>query len=546
MFLESKGLQLGEIVKVRYQNGVPFVKVRILRWCTPEQDFISNWARVVLPFGTYNYGTWATPVVGEKVWVAFEGGDPQRPVVIGYAPVKHDPIEMPPEFGNDSPHDKSKPGDREDPPENYPKPVHAWLAKTKLGHFFLLHDKLKRVVIRGEEKIEIGELAKHNVLLGDLFQEVYNNHTHQDSVPPPGEGERITDRELSQMVFVVHDKSEQPPQSEIKEIVLKMQKVGEALGGGSGGGENAFDVVKDIAEEVGFSDDQIEQAEKIFNDISESVKKGLRDVVKSATGIEIDISRPWDEILRDVAEQLGVDKALNAFLNELGEALKTFLPEEVVDQFLSLLNSCIEGNYARFADQLVEGIVDFLSNYLPEDLQDAVTSFLIAIFHNDPQGLLGALKDLLGNLIPGDLVEALLSGDWAAIAEALAPVLKNLLGQFLPEGVLDGLVDFVNFITTGDFSSLVEAGGEMLKGALASALMGMGIPAPVADGIVDAAVAALSGQDIGSIAEGFISDALESMGIDGLAISAGALLGSFGAEFLANIGGAELRASLRW
>jgi len=86
MFLESKGLQLGEIVKVRYQNGVPFVKVRILRWCTPEQDFISNWARVVLPFGTYNYGTWATPVVGEKVWVAFEGGDPQRPVVIGYAP----------------------------------------------------------------------------------------------------------------------------------------------------------------------------------------------------------------------------------------------------------------------------------------------------------------------------------------------------------------------------------------------------------------------------------------------------------------------------
>lgn len=458
MFLESRGLQLGEIVKVRYQNGVPFVKVRILRWCTPEQDFISNWARVVLPFGTYNYGTWATPVVGEKVWVAFEGGDPQRPVVIGYAPVKHDPIEMPPEFGNDSPHDKSKPGDREDPPENYSKPVHAWLAKTKLGHFILLHDKIKKEIIRSEGKIELGELAKHNVLLGDLFMQLYNNHTHQDSVPPPGDGEKIIPEEhLSQVVFVIRDLGEQPPSSNsmgmIKQATALMQNT--QAGGGGGGVQDLLGdpqgFLRDIGRELGLDGETIQKAQEILDGFIDGFVDTVHNLAEQA-GIDIPDGLDLQGLFNWFGDTIGqfVGTVLSEAERIAEEALGISLPE---DLSLSGLLRWAQENFGEYLDAFVDFVVGAIGDYLGIELPSDLS--------------LDGLVDWVGSNIDGIVSKAFslalnAIGVPPGVSDAVANIATGLLfGN--PQATLGDLL--------GAVSSIVP-GGEALGTALCQALAG--------------------------------------------------------------------------
>ena len=510
-----------------------FAKVWIPAWSTGTKKYITNWARIAIPWGTMNYGMWGTPKPGMHVWVAFEAADPQLPVVIGYHPVRDSggQLEMPPEFDNDNHANKSRESkNRELPPEKYPKINDAWIAKSsKWGQFFLLHDKLKKVVIRGEEKIEIGELAKHNVLLGDLFQEVYNNHTHQNTVPKPGDGEKITDRELSQMVFVVHDKSEQPAQPEIQEIVIKITKAFRAAGGG---GNDPIGSITSLAKQLGASDDDIQKAEDQFNKIMDSAAQELADIYKSATGQDLDLSKPWWEIIGDVANALGLDKAVNAILNAIADALKSLLPEDVFNNVMALVNDLIEGDYSAFVSALVDGIMSFLEDFLPDWLVDPMRSLLTGILNMDADAIMGALGDMLGNLIPSDLAQALMSGDWAGVVDGLANVFGDVLGAFVPHGVIDGLAALADFVLTGDFASLVQAGADLLQGAISGVLTGLGIPAPLADAIVGGAVSLLSGGDLGSALGNVVGSALGAMGGDGLAALAGALLGGMSLQNL--------------
>ena len=152
------GIYHGVIERARYDNGVMWARVWIPAWSNENLKYITNWARVSVPWGTYNFGTWGSIHAGEHVWVAFEQADPERPVVIGFIPMPQvvneegkNAIEMPPELVNDCPYDKAPHTDkRDDPPSEGTQPINsAWIVKTPLEQqFFLLHDKMKKVVLR--------------------------------------------------------------------------------------------------------------------------------------------------------------------------------------------------------------------------------------------------------------------------------------------------------------------------------------------------------------------------------------------------------------
>jgi hypothetical protein len=273
------GVYHGVIEKARIDNGVMWARVHVPALDTPTSKFITRWARFTIPWGTFNYGIWGSPHKGEHVLVAFEDADPERPWIIGYIPNPQEGFaEMPPEFVNDDYADKTPfEGQRDDPPGEKQPINPAFIAKSpQWQQYFLLHDKLKRVVIRvcdtgggecpnlpGQEKpaIELGELAKHNVLLGDLFMELYNRHRHKDVLPgpflsgPPIEDDQIKCEEhLSHVVYVIRDPWDQPPSPRAQ----AMREVGQQLlgsssggagGGGTGsGGEGLEETVRNIVE----------------------------------------------------------------------------------------------------------------------------------------------------------------------------------------------------------------------------------------------------------------------------------------------------------
>jgi uncharacterized protein involved in type VI secretion and phage assembly len=69
------GLYVGEVVKVEDLGRVQVIVPAIFDRTTPE-SFV--WARPCFP-----YGHFFVPEVGDKVWVAFEHGDPTAPVWLG-------------------------------------------------------------------------------------------------------------------------------------------------------------------------------------------------------------------------------------------------------------------------------------------------------------------------------------------------------------------------------------------------------------------------------------------------------------------------------
>lgn len=76
------GVYTGIVADVRDPDGQGRVKIT-LPWSEGASAAYEIWARLAMPMAGNQRGLWLVPDVGDEVVVAFQGGDPRSPVVIG-------------------------------------------------------------------------------------------------------------------------------------------------------------------------------------------------------------------------------------------------------------------------------------------------------------------------------------------------------------------------------------------------------------------------------------------------------------------------------
>ena len=76
------GVFPAQVSDIRDAKGQGRVKVK-LPWAPDADGGFEVWARLGVPMAGNDRGTWLIPDVGDEVLVAFEAGDPRRPIVIG-------------------------------------------------------------------------------------------------------------------------------------------------------------------------------------------------------------------------------------------------------------------------------------------------------------------------------------------------------------------------------------------------------------------------------------------------------------------------------
>jgi len=77
------GVQIGLVTDLRDPDGQGRVKVRLPWSPDPSGAAYEAWARLATLMGGNNRGTWFVPDKDDEVLVAFEGGDPRAPYVLG-------------------------------------------------------------------------------------------------------------------------------------------------------------------------------------------------------------------------------------------------------------------------------------------------------------------------------------------------------------------------------------------------------------------------------------------------------------------------------
>ena len=75
---ETQGVYRALVTDVRDEEGLGRVQVEV-----PDGAAEPAWARVSTLMAGDGRGTWFVPDVGDEVLVAFQGGDPRQPVVLG-------------------------------------------------------------------------------------------------------------------------------------------------------------------------------------------------------------------------------------------------------------------------------------------------------------------------------------------------------------------------------------------------------------------------------------------------------------------------------
>jgi phage baseplate assembly protein gpV len=74
----------GGVYRGKVENDLdPMMKGRVQLSVAAIGEGRLNWAEVARPTAGDGVGFWVVPPVGSTVWVMFEAGDPEKPVVVG-------------------------------------------------------------------------------------------------------------------------------------------------------------------------------------------------------------------------------------------------------------------------------------------------------------------------------------------------------------------------------------------------------------------------------------------------------------------------------
>lgn len=227
------------------------------------------------------------------------------------------------------------------------------IKSPQFGQFLALHDKMKKAVLRPEMKLELGELAMHNVLLGDLFTEqCYNPHTHiapcGDPTEPPQDPYLITCDHLSHSIYSIHRHTDQPLLEMTNAIIDAADKmIGNASDDEKAGytiqddGDNVLDRLgKDL--ENALPKERIEDIKEagrgIFRRIKDRLKKGLEDFL----GFELpDLSLKG---LWDMGKNWLGDKAKELLWKGLETAIGAVVPIEGIKAAVNVAKAIATGD----------------------------------------------------------------------------------------------------------------------------------------------------------------------------------------------------------
>src|SRR5882724_1959325 len=133
-----RSVQLAIVVDNKDGDGNPGYRVKVkFPWLNDQET--TFWARIAIPMGGPDRGTYVLPEIDDQLLVVFEHGDVERPLVIGALwSKKQEPVEV-----NDSGKNNTK------------------LIKSRCGHRIIFDDK------EGAEKVTIVDKTKKNKIVLD-------------------------------------------------------------------------------------------------------------------------------------------------------------------------------------------------------------------------------------------------------------------------------------------------------------------------------------------------------------------------------------------
>src|SRR5215468_9904853 len=135
-----RGVQLAIVVDNKDSEGNPGYRVKVkFPWLNEQES--TFWARIAVPMGGSDRGTYVLPEIEDQVLVVFEHGDINRPIIVGSLwSKKQEPVEV-----NQSGKNNTK------------------LIKSRCGHRIIFDDK------EGAEKIVIVDrTGKNKIVLNSV------------------------------------------------------------------------------------------------------------------------------------------------------------------------------------------------------------------------------------------------------------------------------------------------------------------------------------------------------------------------------------------